>query len=118
MASQVDNGFATFQATAAVSAFRVVEMDASGYVKHVVTEGTKGIGVTQEDAAAAGFVNIRLWGAPGSSLITVTGTAVTPNNGYMVGALGYIVASTGTAQVKATQAGVASAGIVLEFLEL
>ena len=112
------SGYKTFQAASAVSAAKVVELTAAGKIQHVSTDGDKGIGVAEVDIAADGYGAVRLWGTQGTVEIQVTGTAVTPNTDYTTHAGGYVGATTGTDRVKALEAGVASDGITLEFLEL
>jgi hypothetical protein len=118
MASQNDIGFATFQATPAVSAYRVVELAADGTIKVIVTAESKGIGVTQMDAAAGGYCTVKLWNAPGTFKCAVTGTAVTAATSYTPTVGGLLTAVVTTARVVALESAVASAGIIVEVLPL
>lgn len=110
-------GEKSFLAESAISASRAVEIVASGTIQHVVTAGNYGIGIATADIAAAQYGNIRLWNAGGTFEIAVSGTAVTPANTYQIIAGGYAGATTGTGSLTATQTGVASNGIVLEFIK-
>jgi hypothetical protein len=74
-----------------------------------------GVGVSVNDAVTTGLVNVKLWTAPGTFEIAVTGTAVTPGTNYGIGAGGFVVLTTGTTLLQATESGVASNGIILEF---
>lgn len=117
MASQNDLGFATLQATAAVSAYRVVAIQSDGTIAVAGLEA-KGIGVTQEDATAGSYCLVKLWNAPGTFLVGVTGSAVTPATTYTTVTGGYIGTTVTTARVVALEAAVASNGIVAEFSPL
>lgn len=118
MAAQLENAFGSFQASVALTANRAVELLATGKVRHVVTEGVKGIGVAQEDVATDGYGTVRLWGAPGTVRVAVTGTAVTVANLYDITTGGYAAAVTTPSMLRALDNGVASNGIVLEFQEV
>lgn len=119
MASQNDTGWKTYQVTgtAGLSAFLVVDLQADGTIA-AAANNTKGIGVLQE---AVGFTvptsygRVKLWSAPGTFMIQATGTAITPGTTYSVVTGGY-AGATGTAFIKANAAGVASNGIVVEFV--
>jgi hypothetical protein len=116
MSSQNDNGFTSMQASGAISAFRVVTFQSDGTITAAVA--TRGIGVTQQDISDASYGSVKLWTAPGTFMIAVTGTAITPASTYSVVTGGYIGTATGTsypAYVLAHESGVASNGIVLEF---
>lgn len=115
MASQNDNGFATYVASGAISAFRVVDVQSDGTITGA--NGTRGIGVTQEDAIDGGYTLVKLWSAPGTFMAQASGTAITSGTVYSVITGGYIGATgTGYASyVKALQNGVASNGITVEF---
>lgn len=115
MASQNESGFITFTASGALSAYLVVDVQSDGTIK-ASANNTKGIGVLQEDVADASVGLVKLWSAPGTVMAAVSGTAITPGTAYQVITGGYIGASTGTNYVKAREAGVASNGIILEFI--
>lgn len=119
MSSQNDLGFVSLLATTGISAFVAVDLNSDGSISPTVTG--KGCGVTQEGAIAGRYINVKLWTAPGTVLLTVSpGQTVTPGVGYTVSG-GYACATgTGivTPTIEAFQAGVASAGIVLEFAKL
>jgi hypothetical protein len=110
-------GERTFYTNTGVSQGRIVEMTATNGVRHVVTAGVYGIGVATEDVAAAAYGNIRLWNAGGTFEIAASGTAVTTNNTYEAIAGGYAGATTGTGSLLALNDGVASNGIILEFIK-
>lgn len=120
MSSQSDLGFVTLLATAAISQFVAVDIQPDGTI-NVPTAPSRGVGVTQENVPAGRYCNVKLWSAPGTWMIQVTGTAVTPGNAYAIVTGGYAgVTATGVAtpNLEAFQAGVASNGIVLEFTKL
>lgn len=58
-------GGATFQATAAISEWRRVVLDATGKVAHASADEA-GIGVALHSAPAGGYVTVKLWNAPGT----------------------------------------------------
>lgn len=119
MASQNESGLRTFQASGAISAFLAVDVQSDGTITPVAGNASIGIGITQQDFAAGGYGNVRLWTAPGTFLIQVTGSAVTPATTYAIVTGGYAGAVNGTfgpASLTAIQSGVASNGIVLEFV--
>lgn len=119
MASQNESGLKTFQASGAISAFLAVDVQSDGTITPVAGNASIGIGITQQDMAAGGYGGVRLWTAPGTFLIQVTGTAVTPATTYAIVTGGFAGAVNGTfgpASLTALQSGVASNGIVLEFV--
>lgn len=116
MASQNDNGFKSFLASGAISAYRIVTVQADGTIT-AAADNTKGIGVTQEDVADAGYCNVKLWSAPGSFMIAVSGSAITAATTYGTITGGYAGVVT-TARVTALISAVASNGIVTEFTEI
>lgn len=116
MASQNDLGFKTFLASGAVSAYRVVTVQADGTIT-AAADNTKGIGVTQEDIADANYGMVKLWSAPGSFLVAASGSAITAATSYGVITGGYIGVVT-TSRVTALNSAVASNGIVAEFVQV
>jgi hypothetical protein len=60
MATQVDSTNRSFVATSAISAFRLVKLDTTENQVVAATNGAA-IGFTQEDASAAGVVNVKLF---------------------------------------------------------
>lgn len=60
MATQVDSTNRSFVATSAISAFRLVKLDATENQVVAATNGAA-IGFTQEDADAAAVVNVKLF---------------------------------------------------------
>lgn len=123
MASQNESGWKTFQltGTAGLSAFLVVDLQSDGTIAPVAN-GAKGIGVIQESVGftvPTSYARVKLWSAPGTFMIQVSNTAITPGTTYSTITGGYISLVTGTgnpAWVKANGAAVASNGIVVEFV--
>ena len=115
MSSQNSNGFKTFQASGAISAYLAVDVQSDGTIK-ASANGVKGVGVLQEDVVDAGYGSVKLWTAPGTAMIQFSGTAVTPGVEYGIITGGYAGATgTGVSGIlTALQSGVASNGIVLE----
>jgi hypothetical protein len=115
MASQNDSGFATYVASGALSAYRAVDVQSDGTIGYA--NGTRGLGVLQEDVVDAGYGLVKLWTAPGTFMAAVTGTAITSGTTYSIVTSGLIGATaTGySAYVKGTQNAVASNGIIVEF---
>lgn len=130
MASQNDNGFATFQASPSfISAFTVVDLNADGTISPVQggANPSQGIGVAQEDIpvtnsanlAPAYYGRIKLWTAPGTFQVMTNGGAITPGNTYNLISGGVAGVSAGAVTAfKAVTAGAASAGAVVEFVSL
>ena len=116
MASQNDNGFKSFLASGAISAYRVVAVQADGTITAAAND-TKGVGVLQEDAADANYASVKLWSAPGSFMVAASGSAVTAATSYGVITGGYIGVVT-TARVTALVSAVASNGIITEFVQV
>lgn len=116
MASQNDQGFKSFQASGALSAYIAVDIQADGTIK-ACANNVKGIGVTQEDATDTSYCNVKLWTAPGTHMIQVSGTALTPATSYGIITGGYVGVVT-DARVKALSAAVASNGIIKEFAQV
>lgn len=116
MASQNDIGFKSFLASGAITAFLAVDIQADGTIK-ACANGTKGVGVIQEDATDANYASVKLWSAPGTFMVQVSGSAVTPATTYGIITGGYAgTVTTGVSAVlKGLSAGVASNGIVKEF---
>ena len=117
MSSQNDNGFKTYLASGAVSAFIAVNIQSDGTI--TAANGARGMGVTQEDIADGSYGAVKLWSAPGTFMIQASGTAITTGTSYSIITGGYAgVTGTGyAAYLIAQQGGVASNGIVLEFAE-
>jgi len=118
MASQNDNGFRTFQASGAISAYKAVTVQSDGTITPSAGNADVGIGILQEDAEDAGYASVKLWSAPGTFMIQATGSAITPGTAYAIVTGGYAAAVNGTfgpAALQAINAAVASNGIVVEF---
>jgi len=116
MSSQNENGFKSFLASGALSAYIVVDVQTDGAIKAAANDA-QGIGVLQEDAADGNYASVKLWTAPGTFMVAVSGTATTAATSYGVITGGFIGVVT-TARVKALSNGVASNGIVKEFAKL
>lgn len=112
------SGEKTFFATAGVSAGRAVELNSDGHVVHVVTAGTKGIGVAPESIASGEYGNIRLWNAPGTHEIQITGSAVTAGTQYHITTGGQIATTSGTKHVTALESAADGDGTFVEVLVL
>jgi len=118
MASQNDIGFKSFLASPAISAFKVVDVQSDGSITPVAGSGSRGIGVLQEDVVAAGYASVKLWSAPGTFMVQISGGAVTAGTAYGIITGGYVNAVNGTfapAAVQALSTQVASDGLVTEF---
>ena len=125
--AQNDVGFRTFQASPAVSQFIAVDMQSDGTITPSAAAGTavpgsgKGLGVMQENVPSAYYANVKLWTAPGTWMLQVTGTAVTVGNLYAITSGGFAtVTGTGcvTPQLIALGNAVSSNGIVVEFTKV
>lgn len=123
MASQNDSGWKTFQVTgtAGLSAFLVVDLQSDGTIAPVAAGG-KGIGVIEEGVGftvPTSYARVKLWSGPGTFMIQGSGTAITPGTTFSTITGGYAGLVNGTFQpgwFKAVAAGVASNGIVVEFV--
>jgi len=116
MASQNDNGFKSFLASGAISAYIAVKVQADGTITAAAND-TKGIGVTQEDIADAQYGSVKLWTASGTFMVQASGSAITPGTDYGIITGGYAGVVT-TARVTGLVAAVASNGIVAEFAKV
>jgi len=114
MASQNDMGFKPFQASGAISAYRIVALQSDGTITPAAADA-KGIGVTQEDASDGSYCNVKLWSAPGTFKVTVSGTAVTPASTYGTIIGGYAGTTPTTSRFTAIGSAVASNGVIVEF---
>ena len=104
MSTQIDSAFRTFGTASAISAYRMVSPDTTtaGFVNASVTGSARAIGVTQEDAPAAGFVTVKLLHP--TFFATVSGTA----------AVGNTVFFDATGLVTTAASNLTTAGIALE----
>jgi hypothetical protein len=75
MATQVDSTNRSFVATSAISAFRLVKLDTTENQVVAATNGAA-IGFTQEDASAAGVVNVKLFHPTYFATVSGAGVAV------------------------------------------
>ena len=116
MASQNDQGFGTFVASGAIPAYIAVKLQSDGTITAAAND-TKGIGITQEDVADAGYCNVKLWSAPGTFMVQASGSAITAATDYGIITGGYAGVVT-TARITALGNGVASNGIVVEFAKI
>jgi hypothetical protein len=113
MSSQNENGFKSFLASGAISAFTVVNVQADGTIK-VAANNTRGIGVLQEDAADANYASVRLWTAGGTHMAAISGSAVTAATLYGVITGGYVGVVTLT-HFTALESAADGDGTVVEF---
>jgi len=116
MASQNENGFKSFLASGAISAYRIVTVQADGTIT-AAADNTKGIGVTQEDVADANYGSVKLWSAPGSFMGAASGSAITAGTSYGIITGGFVGVVT-TPRLVALESAVASNGIVTEFVQV
>tara|TARA_R110000868_G_scaffold59271_3_gene181961 strand:- start:2589 stop:2939 length:351 start_codon:yes stop_codon:yes gene_type:complete len=116
MASQNENGFKSFLASGAISAYRIVKVQSDGTIT-AAADDTKGIGVTQEDVADAGYASVKLWSAPGSFMVAASGSAITAATSYGTITGGFAGVVT-TARFTALNSAVASNGIVVELVQV
>jgi hypothetical protein len=96
MASQVDSLNRSFVANAAISAFRLVKVHT---VENEVVAATNGaaIGFTQNDASAAGMVNVKLFHP--TYLATVSGAGVSAGSVLHAVAAGTVASAGGVTGV-------------------
>lgn len=116
MASQNSDGFKSFLASGAISAYIAVKLLSDGTITAAAND-TRGIGVTQEDIADANYGSVKLWTAPGTFMIQASGSAITAATSYGIITGGYAGVVT-TARVVALVSAVASNGIITEFAEV
>jgi len=120
MSTQNDNGFRTFQASGALSAFLAVDIQVDGTIKAASGGVTQGVGVLQQDVADAGYGQVKLWTAPGTFLGALTSVALaTPGNALAVvtgGFFGVTVATSAPRIGIALSSAVAAAGNVVEIV--
>lgn len=116
MSSQNDIGFKSFLASGAISAYVAVDVQSDGTIK-ACANGVLGVGVLQEDAADGNYASVKLWSAPGTFMVAISGTSVTPATTYSIITGGYAgtVTTGNSAFLKGLSAGVASNGLVKEF---
>ena len=116
MSSQNDLGFKSFVASGALSAYTVVNIQSDGTIK-ATANNVKGLGILQEDAADGNYASVKLFSAPGTFMIAVSGSATTSATTYEVitGGFASAGASTGTALFRALSSSVSSNGRVIEF---
>jgi hypothetical protein len=116
MSSQNDNGFKSFLASGAISAYVAVDVQTDGTIK-ACANGVLGVGVLQEDAADANYASVKLWTASGTFMVAISGTAITPATTYSIitGGFAGTVTTGNSAFLKGLSAGVASNGLIEEF---
>jgi hypothetical protein len=113
MSSQNDNGFKSFAASGALTAFTVVQVQADGTIK-VAADNTRGNGVLQEDAADGNYASVKLWSAPGTHMAQISASAVTAGTVYGEITGGYIGVVTLT-HVTCLESAADGDGTVVEF---
>lgn len=121
MSSQVDYPYKTFQASGAISAWLGFIIQSDGTIT-ASNFGQRPVGITNEDIPDGYYGNCKLYGGgTGTFMAAVSGTAVTAGTTYSTNTGGYIGNVSGTTTAApffmATQNGVASNGIVLEFVK-
>ena len=116
MASQNDNGFKSFIASGAITAYLVVAVQSDGTIK-AAANNTRGDGVIQEDAADANYASVKLWSAPGTHMAQISGTAVTAATAYGDITGGYVGVVTNT-YFTSLQTAADSDGTVVEVLAI
>jgi hypothetical protein len=138
MSSQIDGNFRTFLVSSGytgstvtiapsgtttangIPAYLAVTVNSDGTITPANTAISNGVGILQEDVQAGQYGKVKLWTGAGTFLAAVSGTAVTPGTGYAIITGGYIGTASAaggyTAGALAIQSGVASNGIVLEFV--
>jgi hypothetical protein len=102
MASQVDNTSRSFVANAAISAFRLVRLHTTENEVVAATNGAA-IGFTQNDAAAAGTVNVKLFHP--TYFATVSGAGVAAGSAVHAIADGKVASAGGVSMGYAINAG-------------
>jgi hypothetical protein len=116
MASQNENGFKSFLASGAISAYRVVTVQADGTIT-AAANNTKGVGVTQEDVSDANYGSVKLWSAPGTFMVGASGSAITAATSYGTITGGFVGVVT-TPRFTSLNSAVASNGIVVELVQV
>ncbi len=102
MASQVDSTNRSFVANAAISAFRLVRLHTTENEVVAATNGAA-IGFTQEDASAAGVVNVKLFHP--TYMATVSGAGVAAGSAVHSVAAGTVASAGGVTVGFAVNAG-------------
>jgi hypothetical protein len=102
MASQVDSTNRSFVANAAISAFRLVRLHTTENEVVAATNGAA-IGFTQEDASAAGVVNVKLFHP--TYMATVSGAGVAAGSAVHAVAAGTVASAGGVTVGFAVNAG-------------
>lgn len=102
MASQVDSTNRSFVATSAISAFRLVKLDSTENQVVAATNGAA-IGFTQNDADAAGMVNVKLFHP--TYMATVSGAGVAAGSAVHAIADGKVASAGGVSVGYAVNAG-------------
>lgn len=102
MASQVDSTNRSFVATSAISAFRLVKLDTTENQVVAAANGSA-IGFTQNDADAAGMVNVKLFSP--TFLATVSGAGVAAGSAVHAIADGKVASAGGVSVGYAINAG-------------
>jgi len=114
MSQQNDVGFVTFTAGEALAAFRQVKLDSANDRQVVYAgAGEKGVGVTQEVAANAAKVTVKLWGAPGTFKVQVN-EATTANCFLYSAASGYLADTASGDKVAYGLDAASATGAVIE----
>lgn len=124
MATLNNTGVKDFVITGtSLSAWRVVEIQSDGTVGYVTTTGQSGIGVLQVDGSStylSGHVPVRLWTAPGTTMVSITGQPITAGNALYATTTGQLTPTSTTGSVAVAKALESSTtnGDVIEVLPL
>jgi len=113
MATQYD-GNGSFEADAAISAFRGVTLNADNEVAASAT-AVRPDGIVQEDAAAGDYVAVKFLNGPGSQKISITGCPVTVGDLIYAAAAGQACRTGGTVVIGRSQTSVNSNGAIIAF---
>jgi hypothetical protein len=115
MATQIDNTFRSFSFASAISANLLVQADSTANAAKAAVSPAFAIGVVQEDVAAAGVGNVKLFHP--TQFGTVSGTGITAGLVVKADASGKIVNSALTDGVVTVGIALANAtdGDVVEF---
>ena len=92
MATQIDNTFRSFSFASAISANILVQADSKANAAKAAISPAYALGVTQEDVAAGGMGNVKLFSA--TQFGAVSGSGITAGLVVKADASGKIVAST------------------------
>lgn len=114
MATQF-NGAGSFEADAAISAFRLVKFNSDSEVAAATTADVGILGVTQHDVDAAGdFVTVKFFAGPGTHKVSVTGCPVTAGDTVYSALLGQVCRTGGTVTVGTALESASTNGSIIQ----